>query len=154
MRADKREARLSVIEPDILFPRRITVAPLALIALLASMCVIVPMADHAGHIEPHFARRLYVACSASLSCMRTTQREVRLACVIETSLPPVPFVMAILASHTIASLVRTGVLITVAGHAIGRQSHLARRLHMAATALDGRVPPAKWKAGTRVIKPG
>lgn len=154
MRADEREARLSVIEPDVLFPRRITVALLASIALLTSMCVIVPMADHAGHIEPHFARRLYVACSAGLAPVRATQGKASFACVIETSLPPVPFVMAILAGHTIASLVRTGVLIMMAGQAIGRQSHLARRLHMAATALDGSVPPAKRKAGTRVIKPG
>lgn len=67
MRADKRETCLSVVEADPFLPRRITMALLALITLLASMRVIVAMAGHARHIELHFTCGLHVTRSTGLS---------------------------------------------------------------------------------------
>lgn len=151
--AYEREARLPMVEAHIFFPSRLAVALLALVALLASMRIVASVTGHACHIELHLARGLHVTRRTGLARMGATQRKARLACVIEASLPPITLVVAILAGHTVAPLVRTRVFVTMAREALGWQAHLARRLNVTRAALDSAMTPAKWKPGAGVIKP-
>lgn len=143
-----------MIEAYIVFPSRFAMTLLALIAFLPGMRIIAPVTGHARHIEPDFAGRLDVTRSTSLTRMSPAQWKARLARVIKAGLPPVTFVVAVLAGHTVAPLVRTRVLGAMARKTISRQPHLPRRLHVTRAALNSGMAPPQRKTRARMVKPG
>jgi hypothetical protein len=150
--ANQGKASQSVVEPHRGRPAGVTVALFTLRAFLTGVRIIVTVTRYAGHGEVHLARRLNVTLLTGQAGMSAAQREVRLPGVIETGAPPIGLRMTLLASGTIAPLVRTLIVGAVTRQAIRRQAHLASGLYVARGALNGRVTPAQWKTCSAVVK--
>lgn len=125
----------------------------ALCALLAGVCVIVPVTGGAGHVEAHLARRPHVTRCARRARVRAAQREAGRTSVVERCRAPFAFAVALLAGGAVAPLVSARIVVAMAGGAVACEPDLPSRPGVAGAALDRRVPAAQRKARSRMIEP-
>jgi len=115
---EQREFRELVIEPHIGLPRTLSVAPLAVLAFLTGMDVILAMARDARGVEFFFVRVHRVATLAARECMPPLQRERRVAIVIEANLAP--GVRSVASATILAIATAMNVIGSVTGGAVAR----------------------------------
>lgn len=152
MLADERKPCEPMVKAHGFLPSAVIVALLALRTLLSRMGVIVAVARDACHLKTHLPRRLNVTGVAREPCVCAAQRKLRLACVIEAGLTPIPLVVTLLAGGAVSTLVSALILLAMAREAVGRQPHLSCGLHVAGVAFDSRVPATQRKPGAAVVE--
>lgn len=138
-----------MIEPHVIAPAHVVVTLRAILTFLPAVRIVIAVAGNAGGSEAHPPRRLRMALRTTHARMSAMQREAG-PVMIERRLMPVADIVTIGAGRAVRAVV--GVILPMAGQAIGRQAHLPGGTRVAGLALRRCMRAAQRKLGAVVVE--